>query len=204
MQSENPFIAQQGNMVNQQIPQPNIEEKILDKVMPEIYEDSQAEASSFGKTEDQIIEHGVQNKTASAYIKDVAIRDLPSDTIKDISKFIDSKSAKVILYGMCVSELLPRVDHYNFEQAEEHINESFKGKSESKLKDEFFKKSKNKYILILNEKIIDGHHFLAKAKRLNVTSSLNVLDLTPVRFQEKVGSDLLTKLKTIYACNHRR
>ena len=50
-------------------------------------------------------------------------------------------------------------------------------------RDAFFKKAKEKYILLVNDQIVDGHHFLAKAKYFNVTNSLNVLDLTPARFQ---------------------
>ena len=37
---------------------------------------------------------------------------------------------------------------------------------------------------MMNDRIVDGHHHLAKALRGNVTSSLNVIDPTPLRFQK--------------------
>ena len=48
----------------------------------------------------------------------------------------------------------------------------------------------DKYILLLNDRIIDGHHHLAKAERGKITRSLPVLDLSPLRHQaaaEKTG-----------------
>ena len=117
-------------------------------------------------------------KQASAYVRDVKISTLPDDVKADIKRFASDTSGTVIQYGMCVDELLPKVDKHNFELAEEHTK-SFKDK------DEFYKKLKTKYILLMNDSIIDGHHFLAKAKAINCTCSLNVLDLTPLRFEKK-------------------
>lgn len=53
---------------------------------------------------------------------------------------------------------------------------------EDKLKEEV-KKRKDKYILVLNDQIIDGYHHLAKAYVGKLTSSLPILDLSPLRFQ---------------------
>ncbi|NBQ69477.1 MAG: hypothetical protein EBU46_11895 [Nitrosomonadaceae bacterium] len=85
---------------------------------------------------------------------------------------------------MVVKELLPKVDRHNFDLAMAHIKKDWDGRDADKLKDEVYEQAKKKYILILNDSIIDGHHFLAKAKYAGLTSSLNVVDLTPVRFQQ--------------------
>ncbi len=123
-------------------------------------------------------------KIASAYVGDKKIKSFSNDTKKDIERFYPNRrEAKVIQYGMVVSELLDKVDQHNFAQAEEHIAKDCKGKDKQDLKDEFFKKAKDKYILILNDRVLDGHHFISKAKYLGITNSLNVIDLTPIRFE---------------------
>jgi hypothetical protein len=165
------------------------------KVMPEIKIDEQ---NKDVKTNEPLKEFGgvkiesdtpPETKLASAFIRDAVVSSLPSNAQDDIAKFSPTKKAvQVIQYGMVVKELLPKVDRHNFDVAEAHIKREFEGKDVKKLKAEFHEKSKTKFILILNDSVIDGHHFLAKAKQLNITSSLNVLDLTPIRFQEKKAS----------------
>jgi len=165
------------------------------KVMPEVKLDEQ---NKDVKTNEPLKEFGgakietntpPETKLASAFIRDAAVTSLPSNTQDDIAKFSPTKKAvQVVQYGMVVKELLPKVDRHNFDVAEAHVKREFEGKDTKKLKAEFLEKSKTKFILILNDSVIDGHHFLAKAKQLNITSSLNVLDLTPIRFQEKKAS----------------
>jgi hypothetical protein len=40
--------------------------------------------------------------------------------------------------------------------------------------------SPDKYVLLMNDRVIDGHHFIAKAEKGKVSKSLPVLDLTSV------------------------
>ena len=126
-------------------------------------------------------------KIASAYVSDLQIKSLPKDTQKDILKFFPncSSNIEVVNYGMTVNELLPKVDPYNFHQAEENIKKELNEKGKKVMGDKLQEKINSKYILLLNDSIIDGHHYLALAKALNITCSLKVLDLTVIRFQLK-------------------
>ncbi len=171
------------------------EDQLLMGALKEMYMPDANDKSTFGKTDEQLndqnsmqevdpMEAELQSKEASAYVRDVPVSELPADIRADIAKFVSTKDAKVIQYGMVVKELLSKVDHHNYDQAEAHIRKDFRGQDRDKLRDEFFQKAKKKFILILNDSIVDGHHFLAKADALGVTNSLNVLDLTPTRFQK--------------------
>ena len=145
-------------------------------------------------------------KVASAFISDVAIRSLPKSTQEDINKLIpvNSKDIKVVQYGMVVDELMPKVDPHNFNVAEEHIKAKLKKDGKKKLGDEFQEKNPTKYILLNNDQIIDGHHFLCLAKALGITCSLKVLDLTVIRFQEntKKASLLIDVYRDQYGSNN--
>lgn len=129
-------------------------------------------------------------KSASSYTADVSISSLPKDTIEDIQRFIPSAKLKdkVIKYNMVVDELIPKVDHHNFDSAEKHIKNNIDKKGKRIVADEFHQQMEDKYILLLNDHIIDGHHFLSKAKELGISCGLNVLDLNPLRFQTKQAS----------------
>lgn len=157
-------------------------------ILPAFQDLAQAEGveSSFGKA-------------ASAYMSDVAIKDLPKATQTDIARLIpvSNPKARIVQYGMVVDELLPKVDSHNFEVAEEHVKSDITTKGKRAMGDQFQDKVKAKYILMLNDRIIDGHHYLALAKVLGITCSLRVLDLTPIRFQEKRGS-LINVVKRSY------
>ncbi len=124
-------------------------------------------------------------KTASAFIADVIIKDLSKKTQEDIAKIYptSSKKLKAVQYGMVVEELIHKVDPHNFKVAKGHVEEELTKKGKKFMGDKFQEKVGDKYILLLNDCIVDGHHFLALAKLLNITCSLKVLDLTPLRFQ---------------------
>lgn len=124
------------------------------------------------------------NKTSSAHFADVKFSSLPSKTQEDIKRFASDITDDTLLIhaGYVIKELLPMVDKHNFDQAEKHIKDT---KIDEK---EFYKLLPSKYILIKDNKIIDGHHYVAKARKLGVTCSLNVLDLTPIRFQKKAAN----------------
>jgi hypothetical protein len=130
-------------------------------------------------------------KAASAYSADIAINSLPKATQDDVLKFVPKtdKKNKVVLYGMVVDELKPKVDHHNWEAALSNVKKEY-NKSKKALADKFQGKIDNKYILILNDTIVDGHHCLAMADVLGISCSLKVLDLTPLRFQQKTAASL--------------
>lgn len=124
----------------------------------------------------------------AAYIKDITVSDLPPKVQEEVRRFIPKtpKNPVVIHYGMTVRELVDKVDIHNFKTATDAVRKDMDALTKAdkkKAEDEVFKKVKEKYILLVNDQIVDGHHFLAKAKYFNVTCSLNVVDLTPARFQ---------------------
>lgn len=122
-----------------------------------------------------------RKKIASSYIQDISFKDLPEEIKKDVIRFCScTPDTKFIQYGMVVSELLGMVDTHNYELAKEHIDSEEMSEDEV---DETHAKIPIKYILIVNGRIVDGHHFLCKASKIGVTNSLNILDLSPARFQ---------------------
>jgi hypothetical protein len=129
-------------------------------------------------------------KAASSFSADVEIASLPKKTQEDIFKFMPSsiKKNKVVQYGMVSAELLPKVDQHNYKLAEKHIQDEMNKNGKKALGDKFQDKVKDKYILLINDNIVDGHHFLALADKLGITCSLKVLDLTPLRFQKTAAS----------------
>lgn len=129
-------------------------------------------------------------KAAASYSADVVISTLPKATQQEILKFVPASNTKnkVVQYGMVVDELLPKADHHNYESALTNVKKELKSQGKQTLGDKFQDKNKAKYILILNDCIIDGHHFLALADTLGITCSLKVLDLTPLRFQKSAAS----------------
>lgn len=153
-------------------------EEQKDKVIPPT--DGQGQITLHSGSPEMFGNNYSNQKQASAYIKDICHKDLPKDTQKDIERFVHNSkpNTEYIHYGLVVKELLPKVDDANFAAAEKHV------KGADIDKDELYKKVASKYVLILNDKIIDGHHHLAKCKAAGITNSLNVLDLTPARFQK--------------------
>ena len=141
-------------------------------------------------------------KVGASYSSDVSVDSLPKQTQEDILKFIPNtnKKNKVVQYGMVTSELTPKVDNHNYKLAQEHVQTELNKKGKKFMGDKFQDKIDNKYILLLNDKIIDGHHFLALADKLGITCSLKVLDLTPLRFQQKTASSLFDYV----ICNYSR
>jgi hypothetical protein len=212
--SRNLRIKKQANNLMEAVMAAQEEEQV---VAPEIHEESpDAAIKDQGKDQvDQLLlpafpelakEDGIDSsfgKSASAYVTDVAIKDLPKDTKETIEKFVPvlNPNAKVVQYGMVVDELRPKVDHHNYESACDHIKKDYAKDGKRTMGDKFQDKVKTKYILMLNDCIIDGHHFLALADKLGITCSLRVLDLTPMRFQEKRGS-VLQMIKRSYEQDH--
>lgn len=117
----------------------------------------------------------------SSYIRDVPIKHLPSNVQADIAKFAKTKSTtEVAHYGMVADELETKADPHNLAAARLNVE---KRMSKKEAADEVHKRRETKPILVINDRIVDGHHFLAKAMHGKVTSSLHVIDLTPTRFQ---------------------
>ena len=160
----------------------------LEKVMPDLGSAASAD-SSFGKA-------------ASSFSADIEISKLPKQTQEDIFKFVPTATNKnrVVLYGMTAEELKNKVDSHNYSTATQRVKEEVSKKGKRALGDKFQDKISNKYILVINDKIIDGHHFLALADYLGISCSLKVLDLTPLRFQKTAA--LFDKLA--YVLQHYR
>jgi hypothetical protein len=120
----------------------------------------------------------------SAYIEDMTFSGLPKEVQKDVLRFVDAeKGTPVVHYGMTVKELIGKADPENLKAARKALGTL----RASRAADEVLGKIKDgsKYVLLMNDRIVDGHHHLAKAERAGVTSSLNVLDLTPARLSTR-------------------
>lgn len=128
------------------------------------------------------VEVALSKKSASAYSQDIQLSTLPEETQQDIKRFCENAngSSKVPQYGMVVLELIPKADPHNLEVAEEHCADM----DPEKAREEVASRQDDKYILLCNDRIVDGHHYLAKAKRGDYTASIKCLDLTPLRFQQ--------------------
>lgn len=217
MMSPNPALAQQAGQVDDLLMNMQEDESITDADMlkqehPEMNVKQQLEDvdQMFHQAMPEIVEpeahelRGIDGaKQASAYVKDLPLSDVPGLNKADIARFASgAKQVMVVQYGMVVKELLPKVDPHNFELAVAHIKKDWADRKIEALKDEVYEQAKKKYILILNDSIIDGHHFLAKAKLAGLTSSLNVIDLTPVRFQKTASQPASTWDKLIEHYGH--
>lgn len=120
--------------------------------------------------------------TLSAFMGDVTIGDLHPDTRKEIARILGTNGhtdeLRAIKYGMAASELERMADPANLESARNHIRYCTNGSCADEVH-----ANEEKLILVNNGRVIDGHHYLAKALKGKVTKSLHVIDLTPVRFQ---------------------
>ncbi len=119
----------------------------------------------------------------AAYIEDVAVKNLPAAVRKDVARFVEAKAAhKVIHYGIVAKELVAMADANNLATARANVRKMSAKRAASEVRNEMQKGTK--FVLVMNGRVVDGHHFIAKAERGKVTSSLDVLDLTPLRFQQ--------------------
>lgn len=116
----------------------------------------------------------------SAFVGDVMLGALPASVEDEIRKHISNANerTRVARYGMTVPELLAKADAHNLETARKNIRYCTNGSCGDEVH-----ANAEKAILLMNDRIIDGHHFLAKAEKGKVSKSLPVIDLTPVRFQ---------------------
>jgi hypothetical protein len=124
-----------------------------------------------------------QTAAMSAFVGDVKIVNLPAGVGEEIAKHIhngeDGISDLIVTrYGMTVPELIGKADPHNLETARKNVRYC----TGINCADEVHGNGE-KMILLMNDGIIDGHHFLAKAEKGKVTKSLPVIDLTPTRFQ---------------------
>jgi lambda family phage portal protein len=116
----------------------------------------------------------------SAFLGETPFAELPEHAQRTIAEFVPSPApeAKVIRYQMTVPELLAKADPHNLQTARRRVAKRTIASSAAEVLER-----KDKAILLLNDKLIDGHHHLAKAEKGKITSSLPVLDLTPLRYQ---------------------
>lgn len=115
----------------------------------------------------------------SAFLGDAQVSELPQSVQATIAQFAASSPAsKIIRYQMTVPELICKADQHNLETARDHVQKMGVAESANEVGER-----PDKFILVLNDRIIDGHHHLAKAERGKITRSLPVVDLTPLRYQ---------------------
>ncbi len=118
----------------------------------------------------------------SAFIGDLSVGELPEDTRAEIKRILGTNghtdALKVIKYGMVASELERMADPHNLESAQKHLRYCTNGSCADEVHE-----NEDKHILVNNGRVVDGHHFLAKALKGKVSKSLPVIDLTPARFQ---------------------
>lgn len=117
----------------------------------------------------------------SAFIGDVRVNSLPQSLQDEIGKHVEGNPL-VMKYGMTVPELLSKADQHNLSLAQNHIRYCTNGSCSDEVH-----ANDEKAIILMNDRIIDGHHFLAKAEKGKVSKSLQVVDLTPSRFQSKAA-----------------
>lgn len=135
----------------------------------------------FQKPPSTTVNHRQQPPTSfSAFIEDMTFGSLPKDVQTEVLRFVDAKKGTpVVHYGMTVTELVMKADGENLKAARKAQGTTRASRAREEVMGKI--KAGSKYILLMNDRIVDGHHFLAKAERGAVTSSLNVLDLTPAR-----------------------
>lgn len=208
MMSPNPQVAQQAGRVDDVLARTHDNDAIPDAGT---LKQEQPEFNTIDKLDnvDQLLQQAMPElakedkpgppsvdsnyKYGSAYIKDIPLNTVPGLAKADRNRFsTGGKEVMVVQYGMVVDELLSKVDKHNFDLATAHVKKDWASRKMDELKDEVYAQAKDKYILLLNDSIIDGHHFLAKARYVGLTSSLNVIDLTPARFQKTASQATTT------------
>jgi hypothetical protein len=119
----------------------------------------------------------------AAFMGDVNVGDLPEATRSEIKRILGTNGhtdvLRVVKYGMVAPELERMADPENLETAQRNLRYCTNGNCA----DEVHANSE-KHVIVNNGRVVDGHHFLAKALKGKVTKSLHVIDLTPTRFQQ--------------------
>lgn len=172
--------------------QKGVEDQMLQQALPEMQLPNPHTPEVFGKLNPPpIIKTSVweamtkaavwkQVKQASSFIKDVKVKDLPPSVREDVARFIPpgKEDRSVVQYGMVASEIEKLVDPHNYKAAQKFVKDL-----KLNYKD-VYDKLHDKYILLVNHRVVDGHNFLAKVKKVGLSNSINVLDLTPARLQK--------------------
>jgi len=123
-----------------------------------------------------------QKAIMAAYMGDIFVGDLPEGTRAEIARILGTNghtnALRAVKYGMVASELERMADAHNLESAQKNLRYCSNGSCSEEVH-----ANQEKHILVNNGRIVDGHHYLAKALKGKVTKSLHVIDLTPTRFQ---------------------
>lgn len=117
----------------------------------------------------------------AAFMGDVTVGELPDDVQSEIHGILgqgEHTQKTVSKYGMTVPELLAKADAHNIQTARHNVRNKTNTDCATDVHSNL-----TKHILVMNDKIVDGHHHLAKAEKGKVSKSLQVIDLTPIRFQ---------------------
>lgn len=117
----------------------------------------------------------------SSFVRDIAVKHLPGTVQKDIARFVKVKPGTMVShYSMVADELIGKADPHNLSSAMANVE---KRMSQKAARSEVHARRETKPILVMNDRVIDGHHFIGKAIHGKMSSSLHVIDLTPARFQ---------------------
>lgn len=121
----------------------------------------------------------------AAYMGDVLVSELPESTQAEIAAILGTNgntgSLKVIKYGMTVAELLKMADPDNLEAARKRLKYCTNGACADEVH-----ANTEKHVIVQNNRVIDGCHFIARSEKGKVTRSLPVIDISPARFQVSV------------------
>jgi len=173
-------IAKTVEDANKELTDGGYEPVITRDDIQEIWDNPQPVQSAPGDNQQS---NDPETAAMSAYMGDTLLGELDEDTIVDVTRFSGAtdKGVKIPKYGMTVPELLHKADTHNLNAARAHV-----GKQTCRDCSEQVHGNESKHILLMNDRIIDGHHFLAKAERGKVGKSLQVLDLTPLRLLSQI------------------
>lgn len=117
----------------------------------------------------------------SSFVRDIPIKHLPANVQSEIGRFVKTKPGMMVShYSMVADELVGKCDPHNLATAKLNVE---KRMSQKAAREEVHGRREKKPVLIMNDRVVDGHHFIGKAMHGKVSSSLHVIDLTPSRFQ---------------------
>jgi len=181
VQDANRQLAAEVSPIDGKPYDPTIDEADIAANSDNPQQSAQAEEIASGGAADKSQSSNPAPARMAAFMGDIEISSLPEDCQKFIKSIhVDADaSAKVSKFGMVASELEKMSDPHNLESAKKNL----KYCSGESCAEEVHANSE-KHVLVNNGRVIDGHHFIAKALKGKVSKSLPVIDLSPIRFQQ--------------------
>lgn len=174
-------VAIDAQDANRELKDAGYKPTITDSDIMQLSDNPQTETPA-GEPEPKTETQPKQKALMAAYLGDVSVSTLPEGTRQEVMRILGLQSnpqfLRVVKYGMVADELERMADPMNLESAQRHLKYCTNGNCA----DEVYA-NEEKHILVNNGRIVDGHHYLAKALKGRVTKSLHVIDITPARFQ---------------------